>query len=292
LLLWATWIYERFERRDIKKAIFELYCAVSYGQLARICAYQSSLDPINFGRSPDDLWSVAELQLKTRIPPNWETELMEWKKLCAISNSRARKQLDILKETDSLLDYSRVRGTLERFPEDTWIEPTPLGNILAALDEYGSKRYSVDTSTLWPRIEQVAAKEQRSAVASAKLNLDTSANLTIAFAVVALFPIISFIITLSSKHITPKFAILSALFALLALLLATVSYFAAVSAAATLSERMKAIIDINIATLLKALGMQPLTAKERAVMLDAISGFLHNGEALPESIALGPSTTK
>lgn len=180
------------DRKKIKAALFDLYCVASYSQLVRIRAHENSLDSRNTARSAAEIWCDSEEQLGVRIPGDWEAELTAWRNLCASSNFSVVKQFRQT-ETESvfLAKYARARRILDRVPADAWLEPTALGNLLAALDEYGQARYSIDTGSLWSRIEQLATKEQRSAVRSAQLNLESAANLTAAFFITAFIPGVS-----------------------------------------------------------------------------------------------------
>ena len=263
-VLWKWWDIKR-----IKAGLFDLYCIGSYAQLVRIRAYENSLDGQNVGLSADQFWSLSEAQLCVQIPDGWEDELSKWRSLCASTNFVAAKKLQqIESDSDSLVQYPRARRILDRAPADAWIEPTALGNLMAALEEYGQARYAIDTSSLWSRIEQIATKEQRAAVAAAKLGLESAANLTAAFFLVAWMPLVS--PSGSTNVLWNRIALPS--FLLGGLLFAGISYVGTLSAAESLSERMKAVIDVNLLSLLRVMGLQPTSGKQQREMLDALGG--------------------
>jgi hypothetical protein len=74
--------------------------------------------------------------------------------------------------------------------------------------------------------------------------------------------------------------------------LAWVFYIATLAAAEALSERMKAVIDINVLSFLRAVGLQPSTGAQRKEMLDALSDFLANGKAFPDAMPMAGPPSK
>lgn len=282
-------VIEWQERRKIKKALFRLYCAASWAELVRIRAFQLSRDDASVGFSPAQIWSSAEREIGVLIPAGWETELEEWRSLAALPGNRALGQLQRVEAAwGSLAAYARAHRVLDQVPADAWLEPTALGNLLAALEEYGTARYSIDVGSLWPRVEPLATKEQLAAIKSSQLNLETCVNITVAFLACALFPVITQL--LPSYHSLGWIYSLS--FSLTSLALAWISYYGTLVAAELLAGRMKALIDINVLPLLRKLGLQPSTAKQYREMLDAVSAFLVSAEPLPNDLPMASSPTK
>jgi hypothetical protein len=74
--------------------------------------------------------------------------------------------------------------------------------------------------------------------------------------------------------------------------LAWVFYIATLAAAEALSERMKAVIDINVLSFLRAVGLQPSTGAQRKEMLDALSDFMANGKAFPDGMPMAGPPSK
>jgi hypothetical protein len=282
-------VIEWQERRKIKKALFRLYCVASWAELVRIRAYQLSRDGESAGFSPAQIWSNAEREIGVSIPAGWEIELDEWRSLAALPGNRALRQLQRDEAAwGSLAAYARAHRALDQVPADAWLEPTALGNLLAALEEYGIARYSIDVGSLWPRVEPLATKEQLAAVKSSQLNLETCANITVAFLVCALFPVITHL--LPSNH--PPGWIYSLSFSFSCLALAWISYYGTLFAAELLAGRIKALIDINVLPLLRMLGLQPSTAKQYKEMLDAVAAFLVNAEPFPNDLPMASPSAK
>jgi hypothetical protein len=71
----------------------------------------------------------------------------------------------------------------ERFPAESLLLPTSLGNVLRAAETSSGERYGLGTVTMFPRLRHVLSSRLDSSLAQLLTQLDTSAALCISFAI-------------------------------------------------------------------------------------------------------------
>jgi hypothetical protein len=63
--------------------------------------------------------------------------------------------------------------------DETRLMPTRLGNAFAVVEEYPYRRYGMDGVTFWPRLIHVISEDYKTAIDSAKTNLDSLLNFSL-----------------------------------------------------------------------------------------------------------------
>jgi hypothetical protein len=165
-------------------------------------------------------------------------------------------------------------GTLERqwflfLPsERASVMPTRLGNILRASEFYPLKRYNLDSVVSWPRLQSLLPKEFAEGLRDAKANLD------LLLVVTTLAGIFALGWELGLGIFTARWDLF--LLASLGWLLALAGYFAALQAARSYGELIKAAFDLHRWELLKALHLKlPESYQEERKLWEDVSELLY-----------------
>ena len=256
--------------------------------------------------TPEEDWAMAEQQLGFEASEDWlEEELARWRDL-VVQFPRAAGAFTEL--ADSLQqEYARAYASQRAFPSSPWVQPTRIGNAFAALDDYSSTRYGIDTAMLWSRLQSVVPSVQREEVGTAQLGVETFLNLTVAMAFLVAFSLgsafvaaVTKIVDLSSgryhwsgwskawQFCEANWWIPVFVFACGAL--AAVSYSTAVYAAGFLRERIEAMVDLHILRWLRVMGFSPKSIGERMSLLERLGWFLGGGTQLPSDYPLLAAT--
>lgn len=199
-------------------------------------------------------------------------EIAAWKKLAADQNV-----IEILnKVSDSLRRrHAYVHKQYNAYPEDLWIKPTVLGNLVSALDDYSEKHYGIDTATVWPRLWNVINENEKKEVIQSKFQVELLINHMLGFLIVFILTIINSL--LSILDICLFETNLSwwgiVLFSGLMLIFAGATYRGAVFAFYSFKEKTTSLIDLNRHVLLKKLGFTPLTVGEEIELFKELHGF-------------------
>src|SRR5262249_9857532 len=78
----------------------------------------------------------------------------------------------------------------QRYPAETDILPTSLGNALRAAERRAGDRYGLDAIVLWPRLYLVIPSKTKTAVSAARGELDLAVGLTVSLAVSAVVALV------------------------------------------------------------------------------------------------------
>jgi hypothetical protein len=133
-----------------------------------------------------------------------------------------------------------------RFPrQDHLLQPTALGNVLAAMQDSAGRAYGLDAATAWPRLYPVLGEQARALVDDRRDTLDGAVRMTATMAVTALTSLI--LLSCSGWWI---------LLALIPAGIAVLAYNAAVQAALAYAETVHVAFDLHRADLLTALRME------------------------------------
>ena len=134
-----------------------------------------------------------------------------------------------------------------RYPlPDHLLQPTALGNVLAAMQDTAGRPYGLDAVTAWPRLYPVLGEQCRTLVDDRRDTFDASVRLAATMAVTALA---SLVLLLGTGWWTAL--------ALIPLGVAALAYNAAVQAALAYAETVHVAFDLHRADLLTALRMKP-----------------------------------
>jgi hypothetical protein len=168
------------------------------------------------------------------------------------------------------LDIAFLR--LRRFPDEQWMQPTALGNRLAALDDYAGKRYGIDTSTMLTRVMGVASADERSEIADAQLRVEVLVLLAAALLLLAAAIVGAW---WRAEPIRPYRVDWRTIGTILALVTtSTLSYRAAITAFGAVQERVERLVDLRRLDVLSALGYQaPETVAEEKQQFEELHRF-------------------
>lgn len=85
------------------------------------------------------------------------------------------------------MDLFSPRGLGWELPfDEARLMPTRLGNAFAVIEEYPYRRYGMDGVTFWPRLIHVISEDYKTAIDSAKTNLDSLLNFSLLSGVLGL----------------------------------------------------------------------------------------------------------
>ncbi len=224
-------------------------------------------------RSDAQNWTEAERRLAATAPSDaLIAELDLWRDLQRdfVGVQRRLKAFDNYKIYDYYRRCARERASL---PNTVWMEPTKLGNIFAALEDYASDRYGMDTAQLWSRIEVVVPRAQREQIGNYQLTLGSLLNTNIALLALAVSAVV---IGIRAKDWR------EGVFALCTLVAAYTCKSAALYAASGMREKIEAAVDGNILRWLRSVGVVPVDAAARLMALKQLGVFFNGGTALPD----------
>jgi hypothetical protein len=210
-------------------------------------------------------------------------ELEEWRKL-----QEKPSVLDAfhILELRANAHWLHARKKREQFPaSETWMEPTAFGNRFAALDDYGEKRYNIDTTTIWRRIWGILPAREREEISDAKLSIEVTLNICVAFGLLGAAAAISVIFDVWSDVTSKSFVNLALIwhaiwFALGAEVFAFLMYKLAVQAASALAENIVRAVDLYRLKVIVALGYAcPTKVVEELDLMAELSGFFTQGDS-------------
>lgn len=224
-------------------------------------------------RSDAQNWSEAERVLGMTAPSDaLMAELGLWRDL----QRDSARILDRLKSFDNYRLYDHYRECARKrakFPNTVWMEPTKLGNIFAALEDYAAERYGMDTLQLWSRLEIVVPKSQREQIASYQIALGSLLNTNLALLALALSATVIGIQAEDWRE---------GVFAAFAVAAAYCCKSAALYAASGVREKIEAAVDLNVLRWLRSLGVVPVDAASRLTALRQLGVFFNGGTPLPQ----------
>lgn len=181
--------------------------------------------------------------------------------------------------------HERVEG---ENPEQThpfrprYNRPTALGNAFAVFEEYPLDRYGMDAVLYWPRLRQVVDDQLLGALDHQKMLLDFQLNLSLLGLILGLVGVV-----LGILQQTWIWGLLAAV----ALMLARLSYSAAVRVVRSMGTLVNTCFDLYRTKLLEALGLsRPDTFYEEFVMWLRLGAFMRRGEIFyrPQSSRRNP----
>ena len=232
-------------------------------------------------------WMQAEKELGYLATDGWiDKELDDWRSLCQ-TNTRAQSMIRSLDRDELYDNYSITFRIAGQFPRAEWIEATSLGNTMAALEDYSTERYQLDTNTLWSRVEKVIPREQRDEVYSSQISvyslLNASAALTMAF----LYCLAEFTYG-KAKIDDRKLQHIGTL--VVAYVMAWIFLRFAVYASGQLRYQIESRIDLYVPRWLAALGLVPKDINERREMIVRMGQFVNGSGLSIPNFSLHPIT--
>lgn len=194
-------------------------------------------------------------------------ELAAWNTLVGSSNHAKTVMEDV--DFYARRQYAPIFTRLQAYPALIGLQPTALGNEMAALDEYSKKRYGMDASSMWARLREVVPKFSRDEVSAAELNLETILNLLLA----SLLLLSSEVVRVAAGFTNGTFRSLgdvstaTLLFIASTVVVVVVLEWGVVYAAGTFRQRVVSLLDVYCLSLVATLGFRPKTIGERNKLL-------------------------
>jgi hypothetical protein len=171
-----------------------------------------------------------------------------------------------LPDAETLAAMADADSRLRRLfpPDPAWLLPTRLGNALRAAETRAGEPYGLDAVVAWPRLYPLLGEGVRTLVDDQRDALDLAARFCAVFAAAA---------AISLALLAPHGAWL--LVPAVCLLLAWLSYRAAIAAAVAYGEGIRAAIDLHRFDLLAALRLPlPSTLEQERAINEQLSLFL------------------
>ena len=175
-------------------------------------------------------------------------------------------------------DATQAAAFDKQYGSASTIKTTELGNVIQAYDEYAYKRYQMEASVFWPRLQKVMDDDYLKRVADQRITVDFAVTCAMLAMTLLIFCILG-------PLIYSNYVVWSIL-ASICLLLTYASYRMAVNAAFTLGQLVRSAYDLYRLKLLKALHVEwpANTTAEKASWL-AISQAVSYGQS-PEFILI------
>lgn len=155
----------------------------------------------------------------------------------------------------------------QHFPDRDRLLPTSLGNALRAAEDLATRRYGLDTITLWPRLYLMVSPKLAAALDSARNQLDFSARMAVMLEVSALAAGAMLRSDPSWWWLPPGLALLGWL-----------TYRSCVEAAVAYGAGIQTAVDLHRFDVLKALHIAlPKDAATEREAFEKVSDFLRQG---------------
>ncbi len=201
----------------------------------------------------------------------FQEELQQWRSL--VASADVRKALDSA-SVEIKREWTAAFERFSAFPEEGELQPTALGNELAALDSYAAQRYGMDTGTLFIRLWKLLGKEEQEEVADARAAVESLLNLAIVFVAVGIIAGAGAVSALSTEWASActTFAVMLGSF-----LVSAGSYRATLFAVRNLREKIVGAVDVHRLALLEALGFRPRTVQEELALFRELQDFFVQG---------------
>lgn len=201
----------------------------------------------------------------------FQQELKEWRSL--VTSADVRKVLE-LAGAEIKREWTDAFERFSGFPEEEELQPTALGNELAALDSYAARRYGMDTGTLFTRLWKLLGKEEHEEVADARAAVESLLNLAIALIAVGIIAGAE-AVHAPSKEWTSAWTPVAVMLGLF--LVSAGSYRVTLFAVRNLREKIVGAVDVHRLALLEALGFRPKTVQEELALFRELQEFFVQG---------------
>jgi hypothetical protein len=156
---------------------------------------------------------------------------------------------------------------------------------MAALEDYSTRRYGIDTSLLWSRVEKVIPPSQRDEVYASQIAVYAFLNSAAALTVAGLICLVKLGVNPShiGEHLLHHSLTLIATF-----FLAWAFVRFAVYAAGQLRYQMESRVDLYAPRLLAAIGLVPKDINERRQMIASLGQFINGAKIDMQNFTLQP----
>jgi hypothetical protein len=142
------------QRADAVQRLSEKEDKAYWGVLRCVCLLQAHTD--QFPYVADDIANLARC-----VKGAFDRSLALRKSVERFSNIAQREAIEAY--NDRLDNYP---------PDESWLRPTRLGNMVSTLESYPMTRYGINLSEIWPRLLHVITDDVRQRVEDATIYLD------------------------------------------------------------------------------------------------------------------------
>ena len=176
-------------------------------------------------------------------------------------------------------------------PEDEFVLPTELGNVIRAFETHPVERYGLDGIAIWPRIAAMLSAQEQSEI--------DDVTTDVAFWINGLAIVLAFGSLLFAERLWHRPGGAMTTIAIEAAILAAVAvvsklmYRELITAAMSWGEPVRAAFDIHRLELYDRLGvLRPATKKEDHVFGNAVNRMLMFAEPVPDDLRAAPQATE
>jgi hypothetical protein len=202
--------------------------------------------------------------------------------------SREAKAIVRFVDQDADRKVAKAFHDCQQFGQGPYIFPTKIGNLISALDDYGLKRYGIDTATLWDRLWWVLPREVKADVSDARVVVEALLNL-----LVCVFLAIAAILSLhvakcgtQPSFTGPCSAVPATAFTACALIISRLVYRGAAFAMEVMAVKMTSLIDMYRLATLGQLGFSPKTVAQERAISSGLKGLFTQAAALDGKLEL------
>lgn len=225
----------------------------------------------------DPRWGVAH--------PLTAAEVEAWR---PVSGSEAGQAIIGIARDDVMRRVDNAFAVCGSFGREHYVFPTALGDLIAALDDYGQDRYGIDTTTLWDRVWWILPRDVKADVSDARLSVETLINLIVALVligcVVAASQIASCGFGYDGAGVCVPVRAAGWIVGCWALVL--LAYGGACFAMEVLASKIASLIDCYRLAALSQLGFTPKTVGEELAVLGQLKGFFTQATPLKPELAI------
>lgn len=158
-----------------------------------------------------------------------------------------------------------------RYPDRQPLLPTTLGNVLRAAEERAGQRYGLDAVVVWPRLYPLLPQQVTRGLYEQRGQLDLNVRLSAMLSLSVVAQAALFLSQPTQLMVHPWWLVLPAG----TLLVARISYRAAVSAAEAFGVTIETVFDLHRFALFPALRLKlPATYAEEVAQNRYLTGFL------------------
>lgn len=231
------------------------------------------------------LFQLAKYRRDPDVELAISAEIAGWR--FAFASREARAIMAFVRQ-DTERKVARAFRASSRYGEGPYIFPTRIGNLIAALDDYGLKRYGIDTATFWDRLWWVLPKDVKAEVSDARLALEALLNLLIAL-FLALATIAGSQVAVCGFK-SPLFGTCdgtrAVIFLVAAGILVLLVYRGAAFALEVLSIKMTSLIDMYRLAALGQIGFVPKTVGQERSIYKKLKGLFVQAAELDDDLEL------
>ena len=181
-------------------------------------------------------------------------------------------------------EVNLILESLQKYPSETEVLPTRLGNVMRAFEEYAYRQYGMDSQSLWEPLWAVTPQPLRDDHDHARAGTDFCVAMIAVACMFGALSLVSGAWLVASKHEWSLGLLVGGV--LIPALVARALYELCVSSAFRWGLVVKGMVDIGRPTLAAALGLQlPVTLSAERDMWRRVSRFVRESTSMTGSAA-------